>query len=93
MTPDSGIVSLEHRTGYGLAAHLYIEEKKLQKLTFSIIANVWEGKGIAGCPVDVRSKQVSGKKLQKLEEDVRYVYQIVTGKELTGEVFRHEYEL
>lgn len=93
MTPDSGVVSLEHRTGYGIAAHLYIEDKKLQKLTFSIIANVWSGKGIAGCPVDVRCQQVKGKKLQKLEEDVRYVYNIVTGKVLESDVFRHEYEL
>ncbi len=93
MTPDSGVVSLDHRSGFGIALHLYIEEKQLKKATFSIIANVWEGKGIAGCPVDVRCRQVKGKKLQKLEEDVRYVYNIVTGKELTGEVFRHEYEL
>ena len=93
MTPDSGIVSIDNRAGFGLALHLYIENKKLEKVTFSIIANIWEGKGIAGCPVDVRCTQVTGKKLQKLEEDVRYVYQIVTGKPLEGDIFRHEYEI
>lgn len=93
MTPDSGIVSLEHRTGFGIALHLYIEDKRIQKVTFSIIANVWKNGGIAGCPVDVRCKQVSGRKLKKLEEDVCYVYSIVTGKALTGDIIRHEYAL
>lgn len=92
MTPDSGIVSVEHRTGFGLAVHLYVQDKKLQKLTFSIIANVWEKGGIAGCPVDVLCERLRGRKLRKLEEDVRYVYKIVTGKELTGDIIRHEYE-
>ncbi len=93
MTPDSGIVSIENRTGMGIALHLYIQEKKIQKLTFSIIANVRKGKGIAGCPVDVRKDQVRGRALKKLEADVRYVYQVVTGRPLTGPVFQKEYEL
>lgn len=93
MTPDSGIVSLEHRAGFGIALHLYVEDRNIQKATFSIIANVWKDGGIAGCPVDVRAKQLSGKQLRKLHEDVRYVYSIVTGRQLQGEVIRHEYAL
>lgn len=93
MTPDSGIVCLEHRTGFGIALHLYVQDRKIQKATFSIIANVWKDGGIAGCPVDVRAKQLSGKQLRKLQEDVRYVYNIVTGKVLEDEIFRHEYNI
>ncbi len=93
MTPDSGIVSLENRTGMGIACHLYVEAGKIQKVTFSIIANVWKGRGIAGCPVDVLCSRLQGRKRKKLEEDVRYTYKVVTGRDLTGEVFRHEYEV
>lgn len=93
MTPDSGVAVVEHRTGYGLALHLQVEKKKLTGVSFSIIANVWSGKGIAGCPVDVLYEKLSAAKKKKLEKDVRYVYGIVTGKELDGPVIRHTYAL
>ena len=91
MTPDSGVAVLENRTGYGIALHLQVEEKKLTEVSFSIIANIWEGKGISGCPVDELHPTLSPKKQKKLEEDVRYVYKVLTEKELTGEVIRREY--
>lgn len=93
MTPDSGVAVVEHRTGYGLALHLQVENKKLVGISFSIIANVWDGKGVVGCPVDVLDKRLSDAKRKKLEEDVRYVYEIVAGKELEGPVIRHLYSI
>ena len=93
MTPDSGVAVVEHRTGYGLALHLHISDQKIAQVTFSIVANLWDGKGISGCPVDVLHGRLSAGKRKKLEEDVRYVYKVVTGKELDEDVIRHEYTL
>ena len=91
MTPDSGVAVIENRTGYGLALHLEIEDKKIQGVSFSIIANIHDGKGISGCPVDELYAQLSPAKAKKLEQDVRYVLQVVCGSVPEGELIRRYY--
>lgn len=93
MTPDSGVAVIENRTGYGLALHLDIEDKQLKGASFSIIANIHDGKGISGCPVDVLHKTLSPAKAKALEEDVRYVLRVVTGRVPEGEVIRRYYSV
>ena len=91
MTPDSGVAVIENRTGYGLALHLDVADKKLKGAAFSIIANIRDGKGICGCPVDELHKTLAPRQAKKLEEDVRYVLQVVTGQVPEGEIIRRYY--
>jgi len=91
MTPDSGVAVIENRTGYGLALHLEIGEKKIRGVSFSIIANIHDGKGISGCPVDELYPSLSPAKAKKLEADVRYVLRQVLGAEPEGELIRRYY--
>ena len=93
MTPDSGIVWLPSLPGYGLALHLYLADKKIQKVTFSILSARHEQGGVAPWPVDLLAPTLKGKKLAELERSVRQIYRTTTGKDLTGPIIRKEYEL
>jgi len=95
MSPDSGIMIPELLPGIGLAMHLYVENKKIEKVTFSMLKAV-EKKNelLVSWPVDVLyAKLDSAKEKAKLEEEVRQIYRTVTGKDLQGECVRREYEL
>jgi len=79
---------------YGLAAHLYIENKQIQKVTFSMFKMVEEnGEALRIVPVDVLARQLEGEKLQKLLQDVASVYRRVTGSTLPTGALRQEYDL
>ena len=93
MTPDSGIVWLPSLPGYGLALHLYLKDRKIVKLTFSILSARREHGGVAPWPVDLLAPTLKGKKLAELERCVRQIYRTTTGKDLTGQLIRKEYEL
>lgn len=86
MSPNSSYLLHEHLPDYGLAVHLYIEDKKIHKTTFSILKIV-EGKksSLSVWPIEQLSKPN--------ENEIKQVYQAVTGKELTAPVVRPEYEL
>ena len=93
MTPDSGIVWLPSLPGYGLALHLYLADKKIEKLTFSILSARREQGGVAPWPVDLLAPTLRGKKRRELEDCVRQIYKTVTGKDLTGDLIRKEYDI
>ena len=86
MSPNSSYLLHDHLPEYGLAVHLYIEDKKIQKTTFSILKIV-EGKRsiLSVWPIEQLSKPN--------EKEIRQVYQAVTNRELTAPVVRPEYEL
>ncbi len=86
MSPNSSYLLHDHLPEYGLAVHLYIEDKKIQKTTFSILKIV-EGKRsiLSVWPIEQLSKPN--------EKEIRQVYQAVTNRELTAPVVRSEYEL
>ena len=95
MCPNTVFIVKEYLPDYGLAMHLYLEDKKLEKVTFSILKGV-EKKGtqLVSWPVDELYRSLKSKKeKEKLEKDVRQVYRYVTGKEMDGEVIRKEYLL
>lgn len=66
---------------YGLAAHLYVDDKKVQKVTFSIFKMVEEGDSpMRIVPVDSLYEELDGPAREKLLEDVGAVYHRVTGR-------------
>lgn len=79
---------------YGLAVHLYVEEKKIAKVNFSIFKMVEEnGDPLRVVPVDRLFRQLSGEKREALVSDVSSVFKRVTGRELPKGELQKEYAL
>jgi poly-gamma-glutamate synthesis protein (capsule biosynthesis protein) len=94
MTPGTFYSVSECLPDYGLAAHLYIDEKKVQKVTFSIFKMVEEnGEALRVVPVDELQKEWTGEKLQKLISETASVYARVTGREIPAGALCKEYDL
>ena len=82
MSPGTFYSVSECLPEYGLGAHLYIDDKKVQKVTFSIFKMVEEnGEALRVVPVDVLYKDLTAEKQEKLMADVSSVYRRVTGQE------------
>lgn len=95
MSPNSTIIVNKNLPEYGLAMHLYMDGKKLEKVTFSILKAV-EKKGtqLVSWPVDELYRTLKTEKEKSLlKEHVCQVYKYVTGKLPEGEVIRREYVL
>ncbi len=95
MNPLSTLAIPENVTQYGIALHLYVEDRKIQKVTFSILLNhAVPGSQISGYPVDELYQTLkTAEERKKLEKEVKRVYGIVAGRMLKGEVIRREYAL
>lgn len=79
---------------YGLAVHLYIEDRKIRDLTFSIIKMVEDpGVPMRIVPVDVLYRELSGDARKVLVEEVSRVYTRVTGREIPSDIPCREYKL
>ena len=93
MSPNSAYLLHENLPEYGLAVHLYTEEKKLRKCTFSVLKMVEEENGILCVwPVDRLADTVSGKKRENLLRDVSEIVSRVLGTQLREETIRAEYD-
>lgn len=95
MSPLSSLMLHEYLPDYGLAAHLYVEQGKLVKTTFSILKMVEKkGSQICAWPVDEYAKTLSSSlELEQLHSHVKEVYKTVTGTYLVGDVIQREYVL
>ncbi len=94
MSPLSSLFIEEYHPDYGLATHLYVENKKIVKTTFSIMKIV-ETKGSQVCawPVDEYVKTLKTQaERETLEKNVCWVYKMVTGEALQGEIICREYD-
>ena len=82
-------------TEYGIALHLYVEDKKIQKVTFSIIKNyATPGSQVSGYPADqLYATLTTPEEKAKMEKEIKRVYGIVAGQALKGDIVRREYEL
>ena len=79
---------------YGLAAHLYIEDKTIAKVTFSIFKMVEaDGDALRVIPVEDLYRQLSGEEQAKLAEDVAIIHRRVTGRDPEGKEPQKEYPL
>lgn len=78
---------------YGLAAHLYCDEKKIQRVTFSVFKMVQEeGVPMRVIPVHDLYEQLTGDERKQLADEVAQIVTRVTGRELDWKV-QQEYEL
>lgn len=95
MCPNSPIVIKKLLPDYGIMMHLYFENKELIKKTFSIIVGVEKkGKLIQSIPVDILYANAKTKKQkEKIEKNVKYIYNVFTTKRLEGQLIRKEYDL
>ncbi len=79
---------------YGLCAHLYVSDKKIQRVTISIIKMVENADTpLHVVPIDALYEELDGEGREALMEDVAQVYQRVTGRELAPRIAKREYEL
>jgi len=95
MDPLSSLAYHENLSEYGLAVHIYVEDKKITRATFSMLKNYAKrGTQIAGYPVDeLYASLPDGKEKTQLEKDVKKLYGTVTGKVLKDQLIRREYDL
>lgn len=94
MSPGTFYSVSECLPEYGLAAHLYIDGKKIQKVTFSIFKMVEEnGEPLRVVPVDALCREWDGEKRDKLIAETASVYERVTGRILQDRVLQKEYDL
>lgn len=94
MDPHSSLMLHAYLPEYGIAVHLYVEDKKIQRTTFSIFKAIHEkGRLITPWPVDELYERLDEKGKAALEADVRQMYETVNEKPLTGPVIRREYTL
>lgn len=79
---------------YGLAAHFYVGEKRIQKVTFSIFKMVQEeGIPMRVIPVHDLYAQLEGEKRAQLAQEVAEIYTRVSGNPNAPAEPRQEYEL
>ena len=95
MDPHSSLMIPELLPQYGLAVHLYVEDKKIVKTTFSILKAVKDPKNgqICAWPVDELYASLGARGQAALEKDVRKMYEMVNETPLEGEAIRREYLL
>lgn len=86
MSPNSVYLLHENLPEYGLAVHLYVDDKEIKRTTFTILKIIEEkGAILSVWPVD---------KLPKPNwQEIRQIYETVTNRELIGSVIQPEYEL
>ena len=80
---------------YARVTAVKVENGKIAKVTFSMMKNYVGRDGqISSYPVDrLYPTLTKEKEKKKLEKDIRHLYGRITGKPLTGEMIRKEYEL
>ena len=82
MSPNTSYAELETLPEYGLAAHLYLSDKKVAKTTFSVFKIVEDpSTPLYVIPVDeLHQKLDTDDEKKRLEKDVAEIYTRVTGR-------------
>lgn len=95
MVGDTEVTVKKFFPEYGLAIHLYMDGKRLDKVTFSITKAVMkDNEQIVTWPVDALYDSLKSKKQkEKLKDEVKQIYTVVTGKECVGDIVQAEYTL
>lgn len=95
MSPNSAYLLHEHLPEYGLAAHLYIDNKAITSVSFSVLKIVEEKHAIMKVyPADVYDAQLhSDREKQKFRDEVKQICETVTGRQDPGWSIRREYQL
>ena len=95
MVGDTEVTVKKFFPEYGLAIHLYMDGKRLDRVTFSITKAVMkDNEQIVTWPVDALYDSLKSKKQkEKLKDEVKQIYTVVTGKECVGDIVQAEYTL
>ena len=95
MVGDTLVTVKKFFPDYGLAMHLYMDGKRLDKVTFSITKAVMkDNEQIVVWPVDALYNSFQCKRQKKnLLKEVKQILAVVTGKEYDSDVIRAEYDL
>ena len=94
MSPGTFYSVLECLPEYGLAAHFYVADKQIRKVTFSVFKMVQEeGVPMRVIPVDTLYRMLDAEKQAALFADLSVVHLRVTGRPIPGTVPAKEYEL
>ena len=93
MSPDFYAVEAKHLREYGLAAHLYLDGAKVEKVTVSFLKGVYtRGEQQVAWPVEELYESLdSDEAREKLYCEVAQLYHIVMGKPLTEGPLQREY--
>lgn len=93
MSPNSIYLVHDHLPDYGIMAHLYVDGKRIARITFSIIRIVeTKDQPLTVYPVDDLYEKLDADGKKQMEKCVRQVYRVVTGSDLSGETIRREYD-
>lgn len=93
MDPTSGMVFPATMPAYGLALHLYMEDKKLQKATFSLTVSRKEKGKLISYPVHEIYPTLNKKQQQKMQREVKWVVETVTRRPIGKDFIREEYDI
>lgn len=91
MSPNSVYLIQDHLPDYGIAAHLYINNKKIVKTTFSILKIIEEKNSLTVYPIDELADRYTEK--EKLISEASKIYTSVTGKTDKEFAIQREYLL
>lgn len=94
MNPNSYLAMPEILTQYNFAMHLYVEDKKLEKVTFTMMVNFVDKDGqICSYPLHDLYPTLKGKQQEALMKDARKLHLRITGRPMKGKTIREEYAL
>lgn len=94
MDPLSSLVLEEFKPYYGIAVHLYVEDKKIVNTTFSVFKMLRKKGGQTNTvPVDELYETLGEKEKAALEADVAWVLRTVNEQEPEEPVIQREYPL
>ncbi|MBE6962176.1 MAG: CapA family protein [Ruminococcaceae bacterium] len=95
MCPGFYAVEAKHLREYGLAAHLYLDGARVEKVTFSFLKGVYKpGEQQVAWPVDeLYEALTSDTERETLLREVTQLYRIVMGKNLPEGPLQREYLL
>lgn len=93
MDPTSGMIFPPTMPAYGLALHLYMEDKKLQKATFSLTVSRKEKGKLKTYAVHEIYPTLNKKQQKKMQREVKFVVETITRKPIGKDFIREEYNI
>lgn len=95
LSPNSAYLLYEHLPDYGIAVHIYVDNRRIVKTSFSVLKIVESGKlPLTVYPADVYDRILKdAQEKERLYREVGQIYETVTGKPLQAETIQSEYDL
>lgn len=92
MSPNSVYLYFKNLPQYGIIVHLYIDNKSISDITFSIVKMIEKKKSLLTVyPIHTLYELCNDEEKRAIVNNVEQIYKVVTGKQLTGKIIRREY--